>query len=228
MTQIEIQITLQIFTLLIGLYLALFKSYFHEKGKNIATKEDIEEITNKIELVKSDIGILTHKKISLVNEKQNSLLDFNSKYTAWLNFILNSSIVVETQENTFIEKTESTLNNLFHDLSISEAKMNIFFHSDKELKKLKETLIFETIKLSNLFILNLAKNKPITEKINLIMKIPNEIPDNTFKMGELEKYYKERFSIVEEFIAEKLKMYKPISILSFEFSKLVSERIHEN
>ena len=54
-----VQIALQIILILIGLYLALVKSYFQEKGKNIATKEDIEEITQKVEKIKNDLNYST-------------------------------------------------------------------------------------------------------------------------------------------------------------------------
>lgn len=49
------QIILEIVILLCGLYLALFKSYFTEKEKNLATLEDIKDITKKVEEVKSEI-----------------------------------------------------------------------------------------------------------------------------------------------------------------------------
>ena len=40
--------------ILLGLYLVLIKSYYSEKGKNLATKEDIKDITDKMESVKLD------------------------------------------------------------------------------------------------------------------------------------------------------------------------------
>lgn len=51
---------------LIGLlYFIFFKSYSNEKGKNHATKEDIEEITSKIETIRKEIeyqgNIKTHR-----------------------------------------------------------------------------------------------------------------------------------------------------------------------
>ena len=51
-----VQIALQIILILLGLYLALVKSYFQEKGKNIATKKNIEEITQKVEKIKNDLN----------------------------------------------------------------------------------------------------------------------------------------------------------------------------
>lgn len=49
----EINMILQIAILIGGLYLIFFKSYFKEKGKNLATMEDIGEITREVEEVKS-------------------------------------------------------------------------------------------------------------------------------------------------------------------------------
>ena len=117
MTQDTLQIILEIVTVVVGLYLALFKSYFQEKGKNLATKEDIEDITKKIEKVKSDIGILTHKKINLSTEKQNSLLEFKGKYAAWLNYILHTTIAGNVETSTIdVSKTQEKLSQLFYDL----------------------------------------------------------------------------------------------------------------
>ena len=144
MTQGDIQIVLEIVVICIGLYLALVKSYFQEKGKNLATKEDIEETTKKIERVKSDVGILTQRKISLSAEKQNSLLDFNSKYAAWLNYILNVSIIPDAKPpNIYVEGVRDRLDQLFYDFAIAEAKVEVFFNSDNELIIFKNDIFFQ-------------------------------------------------------------------------------------
>lgn len=49
----EINLILEIIIIIGGLYLIFFKSYFKEKGKNLATLEDIGQITEKVEGVKS-------------------------------------------------------------------------------------------------------------------------------------------------------------------------------
>lgn len=43
-----------------GWIAAMFTSYFTEKGKNLATKEDVREITSKIEQVKAEVGVRLH------------------------------------------------------------------------------------------------------------------------------------------------------------------------
>jgi chemotaxis protein histidine kinase CheA len=52
-----VNIALNILILIGGLYLIFFKSYFKEKGKNLATFEDVEAITEKVENVKKDFNI---------------------------------------------------------------------------------------------------------------------------------------------------------------------------
>ena len=71
-----IQIIIEIIIVIIGLYLAFFKAYFKEKGKNLATKEDITEITQKIETVKNEIYFNTQSKLSLTTEERNALVNY--------------------------------------------------------------------------------------------------------------------------------------------------------
>jgi hypothetical protein len=75
------EIILEVLILLCGLYLALFKSYFTEKGKNLATLEDIEDITKKVEEVKSEI-----QKQQLVEKQKRELKN---------NALLNSLTLID-------------------------------------------------------------------------------------------------------------------------------------
>ncbi|MEM0542133.1 hypothetical protein WFZ85_05870 [Flavobacterium sp. j3] len=110
MTQNEIQIVLEIIIIGLGLYLAFIKSYMEEKGKNLATKEDISAITKQIEGVKSEIEI--QKDISKQKRelKYEALLKSLNLIDAYLsNFILDSTI--EKQYAT-AEETRECYNNL--------------------------------------------------------------------------------------------------------------------
>jgi hypothetical protein len=53
---------------IISLYVLLAKSYFTEKGKNLATKEDIAEITKEVEKVKNELQYKTQFKSKLHEE----------------------------------------------------------------------------------------------------------------------------------------------------------------
>ncbi len=69
---ISIQNILIVFiSFIIGLFFrSFFPSYFKEKGKNLATKEDIEGITNKIERIRSEYS----SNLELVKAELNKQL----------------------------------------------------------------------------------------------------------------------------------------------------------
>ena len=69
----SIQLVLEALILLLLLYLAFLKSYFQEKGKNVATKEDVEEITSLVESVKSELQFSLQAKLSLRAEEHPAL-----------------------------------------------------------------------------------------------------------------------------------------------------------
>ncbi|MCF8054648.1 MAG: hypothetical protein K9K75_05465 [Deltaproteobacteria bacterium] len=79
----EIIIVLQILIMLLGtgsiiLFRKFLFSYTTEKGKNLATKEDVEEITNKVEEVKSSyVAEIERLKVelSILYRKHNILFD---------------------------------------------------------------------------------------------------------------------------------------------------------
>jgi DNA replication protein DnaD len=109
---------------IINLIVTYFNSYVQEKGKNLATKEDIEKITTKIELVKSDIVILTHKKTSLSSEKEKSLFEFYGKYSSWMNYALHLSILPNNESpDLYRENSDNKLDSLYQDFLFSESKL---------------------------------------------------------------------------------------------------------
>lgn len=228
MSQSDFQIVLQILIIAIGFYLAFFKSYFQEKGKNLATREDIEVITEKIEKVKSDIGILTHKRISLSSEKQNSLLDFISRYAAWLNYVTNVSIIGEAAPgNIYTEKVNEKLDRYRYDFEISEVKIDVFFGSDEELIKLKNDIKLKTIVLSTHLSLALVDAEGKTNVINIFKDLPNEIPDNSYKIQNLKNNYDARKNILAEYKLQQLELYRQLSPLYFELAKMISDKVHD-
>jgi hypothetical protein len=84
------QIILEVILILLALYLAFFKSYFQEKGKNLATKEDIGEVTQEIESVKNKFQFYTQSRLSLKSEERNALIELHKNYSYWLHFSMKS------------------------------------------------------------------------------------------------------------------------------------------
>ena len=83
MTNPEIILLISQILIALGvLYLAFFKSYFQEKGKNLATQEDIEGITKKVESIRSELQYSLEAGLSWRTEEHNCLVDYYSKYGA--------------------------------------------------------------------------------------------------------------------------------------------------
>jgi hypothetical protein len=137
--------------LLIGLYLVLFKSYFQEKGKNLATKEDIEEITQKVEVIKNNISFLTQTKLNLSTEERISLVNCYEKYYSWLNIILDSYFGGVNEENQsklreMIEKIDEAKVQYV----LAASRLELFINND-EISKLIQEIRVKTIDLQHDF-----------------------------------------------------------------------------
>ncbi|HRX93738.1 MAG TPA: hypothetical protein P5158_06475 [Chitinophagaceae bacterium] len=199
-----------------------FKSYFQEKGKNIATKEDIEEITEKIETIKSEVELLTHKKISISTEKHKTLLDFNSQYSAWLNYILHATIGGDNDKpDEYVQKIAEKLDQLYHDFLITEAKLEVFFNGDDELLELQDDIKLKTMTLSNHLSTYPLKAKGTSHQI----RITNQLPDGEYKRGQYKKYLDESLVILDEYQKEKLKQFRILSPMNHRFIKMISDRL---
>lgn len=83
MNQIDTNTLIAICTCAIGLtqfflwrYIARNKSYESEKGKNLATKEDIGAITKEIESVKNEISFVKLRENEYLKERKEAFLNF--------------------------------------------------------------------------------------------------------------------------------------------------------
>ncbi len=223
MTPQEIQILLEIVTIIIGFYLAFFKSYLQERGKIAATKKDIDKITEKVESVKSEIGILTHKKITLATEKQNTLIDFNNKHSAWLNYIMHVSFVGNNETaDGYNMKVNDKLDDLFYDCVVSEAKLDVFFNSDDALIEKKDDLKFKTTELSGILSGYLIKIGVEAKCVAIYEK--SDQNDSLEKIGE---HNAKLIEISKECQQKKLEKYKEILPLKLKFVELISARIYD-
>lgn len=151
------EIILEIILILIGLYLALFKSYFQEKGKNIATSEDIEELTTKVESVKQQfleknanlkakLDLLTNLQISHKNDERIALIDFHKKIKLWIGLLTESSpSLINDYDNEEIQAKIHLYHQVYQEVLAGEALLELYV-DDKKLKKLISDLKINTLK----------------------------------------------------------------------------------
>lgn len=81
-------------------YLTWFKSYFSEKGKQLALKEDIEEITTKVETIKSDIDLLNKTRHQVVLNELELIMNFHNEFVIFYN-LLNSKFPSEVNTDNY-------------------------------------------------------------------------------------------------------------------------------
>jgi|GEM_PF-6437972 len=73
-----------IVAVIVGFLLREFMpGYLRKKGENLATKEDVEEITKKIESVKATISFEKERQMQFLDSKQNLLMSFYDEVTAF-------------------------------------------------------------------------------------------------------------------------------------------------
>jgi len=149
--------------------------YLKKKGENLATKEDIEAITKKIEGVKADINVCTQEKISFQKDRNSVLLSFSEAYDS----ILFSEHCLKFKYSDFgdeptLSDIETKLsehpNKKLREIWISYGQLEVYFsEDDKILEKasclvdLISTFYYKSI---SLFIETIEYNFELFEKNN--------------------------------------------------------------
>ena len=88
-----------IFAIIAGLVQYII-TYFKEKGKNLATKEDIGEITkeiksvesqfiNKTEKLKNKLAILANAQTDITSMERQAIIEVNKSLFMWIDSVLN-------------------------------------------------------------------------------------------------------------------------------------------
>lgn len=132
--------------------------YEKRKGDNLATKEDIGELTEKIENVKNEISFKNQRKHEFINQRTErfiNLLYYTEKlncYQSILHYSLNN-IYSPTRLLQLIEEINGTLLQFIHESRLLQATNN----NDADLNKLISDLRNETQKYAN-FLCYIASN----------------------------------------------------------------------
>ncbi len=150
-----------------------YPKYFEEKGKNLATKEDIAEITNLVEQVrysftkdteklKANLFLLTSLQVGLFSEEKNAIIDFNEKFFKWQQMLTDSSLGgIDDRSKSELEKYKTMLQQSYIDFLNSETRFNLFVENN-ELTAFANKIKIETLKHLSViiqhYIINLSSN----------------------------------------------------------------------
>ncbi|WP_144282044.1 hypothetical protein [Chryseobacterium echinoideorum] len=214
-----IQILLQFLLILIGFYLALFKSYFQEKGKNIATKEDIEEITQKVEKIKTDLNYSTQNKISLKSEEKKSLIEYYEKYYQFQNYLSDVTLVGIYENNEEkIRNIEEKIEQYKSDYDMASAKIELLIDNFEFIQKTRE-LKLQTIKYNSLISEYIGNIEKLFIEVRSVLKLVS-LSEQKEKIKEL---YKQRSDYYKELNDKKLEHYK----IQYEIENKIRQDIYD-
>ncbi len=209
----------------------LLPSYFGEKGKNLATKQDISQITKLVESVKHDFNIETEKlksklniQVGLIAEERNAIIDFNEKYYKWLNILIDSEFgYIDIDSNIELDLYNRKVNQYYIEMCNSESKLNLFA-TNSELIDSGLKLKIETMKvLSSVLHKTLIKVK-FNNKSNELNENYKDL-DNYFQQNA--KLSDERSEIFQNFHKEKNEKYETIAPLIIRFQEICKTHLYK-
>ena len=233
---------------LFGLWLRNYlPSYFSEKGKLLAQKEDIAEVTQKIEAVKdqfaqeairlnAELRKLTDLEVSYIDEERNAIIKFYEKYYQWLYSIHGTSLNAFDRNN--VDKLTDRIlyiESFYESTCIAQSGISLFV-TDEEIVVLSMQLIVSVIKFgawSNLLLIELRSNfegKNVLrerELAHLNSGIENKPYDQQIidKENELKREYEE---IIRRYNGEKVAEFSKTIDLNNRFCEAVKKYLRSN
>lgn len=215
-------------------------SYLKQKGKNLADKEDISELTKKVEAIKSDfskkieylktdLNFINQNKISVKSLEREALLLVNEKYAEWLNSLMNISFSLITVKNySNIESYFSELRHTKIAYENAEAKLLIFMN-DKELLHIKTNCYLKTLELEQLIKLTTNSLQSNFELIDFYFSNVN--PNTKEEIEKKQADYKVAMDGISEtinrFYKQRAELFNEIHPRRVSFVFLLQERLLE-
>lgn len=169
-----------IFTFIGGLISAFAVSYFKEKGKNLATKEDIKQITNDIEQVKNEISFTKLRENEFLQERKNKLMSFISLGISHKNLIIKTLYAFNRTDDL------AYLKNLYNTIY------------DERLKS--ETLLYECLAYN--------KNEKVIDALNTFINAISDVSSILIKSIDQLEILAAKRSIALKYISKSEKWQK--------------------
>jgi len=204
-----------IFLLIIGYFLLnkLIPSYFSEKGKNIATKEDIEEITKKVKTVESQINILTGSILEYSTLKRQYIIDYFASYNNWERTITNSNLDYSSNNKELNRTAIQRIYDAKHIYNLKEGEIELFI-DDEEFYRLRGVLTIKTLEYQHQF-------EKTAYEIEKFISNKSEYPNYEDDLYLIIKKYR------EQIVPELKEIYKERNKLTRKLSEYIMEMIEK-
>lgn len=208
-------------------------SYFGEKGKNQATKEDIGDITKIVEnikndlvqqneLLKAELSITNQHRLNIKSAEREALLDFNARISAWIYSVLRFTLSNYNLENYKDLKTVSlNFSNRQYECDLAEAHLVLFMH-DKEFLELKKDLTISVIRLQGIV------EKAMQESYYLLSECEFKLELVKNNLGEQSKIRGKMYSDLNPILADHrtdtTNEYEKVHRLHYDMTQLINRR----
>lgn len=192
--------TFDVIILIIFLYFLFIKNYFSEKGKNLATKEDIGKITEEIEIVKNEILISTQAKSEFLRERKACLLDFHDKSNLFVDYFTKfvDSLANNLSDIKLIQNEIGNIRLEGAKLVSSFMKLYIYFDNHHILLETAKTYYDSIVKLQRIVMSTLFQIEQSSQNEKFIKEIIGA--DYITDLNEITKLVKE---LVENHIIDR-------------------------
>jgi hypothetical protein len=242
----EIELFVEILILAVGVYLAFFKSYFSEKGKSLALKQDIEDLTRQVEAVKNeftkeqeflkkDLQRALSNEVSYRDEERNALIQFHGKINEWMYSILEVGFSNYNKSNidSLIE-TRKRNASFYATTGVTKSKVDLLVE-DKQLIKLTAKLYIVALAFhhwTDMEFLKLQQNcesqKSITERFMVIIKNLDQHKELGEEMAkDEERLIKEAKALFDNYMENLNEQYSKVTPVELEFSAAVKEYLRK-
>lgn len=224
--------------LAIGNFICLFsisrkKAYNEEKGKNLATQEDIGDITQRIksveskfvnetEILKSNLSILVNTQTNLVSIKVNSIIDFNKTVFTLMYSIISGSIS-SLYNNKILDEYIQRLNTISDQSFIDQILLDLFI-DDNNLKKEANAILINVLEMNRIRENDILELENLNNEIN---EVKSKDLDTKTKRYNLSKKIEKRKKHIERMYNKQVEKYNMIKEQNWAFQDICRTYIHK-
>ena len=173
-----------------------FSKYFEEKGKNLATKEDLKEITEIAENVKLELQHSFSQLSSWNTENKITILNYFDEYSYWINHSIQNISVVQNHPSS-----PQKIREVIKELNEQTAKVSKLFW---------RVCLFETdqkfINSLTLIYVNADNFQKLTLNFLLeleLLAIRAEVHGNAKQIPEVKEIVKRRDATIDLFVEKR-------------------------
>ncbi len=222
--------------LFLGISYYMFKvalpNYFNKKAENLATKEDIGDITKIVGRIKTDLNIQTEQikgQISLLNQhtinvknvEREAIINYYRKLIAWFVYFETFSFVEYNNENyQSLKDCINELHKIQHEYDVAKYDLKLFAF-DKEILELDYQIF---LKLNDF---KMPLMTPILKFIRLFKEANQSIANGEDKNQIMSKCDKEYFKIVTKFGEERLAWFKETDKLMNKMILIIIQKLKQ-